>query len=458
VDDPARETGQAGDGAHPRDRLKRDLRASDATFLVVSGVIGSGIFLTPGSIADLLPHPGLMLTAWLVGGALSLAGALANAELGAMFPRAGGDYVYLREAFHPLAGFLVGWLTFFVIYAGTIATLAAGFAGALSYFVPMTGAVRLAVAVGVTLAVSALNFVGVRFGAAANNLTAVVKVLVLVAFAVLGPLLGTGDAANLRPLVTGATQLTLSAFALAMSPVLFSYLGWNSSVYVASEIRDPARNLPRSLFFGVAICTVVYLLVNAVYLYAIPVELLRNEANAGEGAARALFGGLGGSAVAVFVLISILGTLNATVLVGPRIAYAMALDGLFLRGIDRAHPRYHTPADAIALQALVSVGILLAFENFERALDYTVFAILLATMADVAALYALRRSQPARHRPYRAWGYPWVPALYFFASAGVAGALLFENPLDCAVGLAIAAAGLPFYWLFSRRPAPTRSE
>ncbi|MBW2667996.1 MAG: amino acid permease, partial [Deltaproteobacteria bacterium] len=216
MDDPARETGQAGDGAHPRDRLKRDLRASDATFLVVSGVIGSGIFLTPGSIADLLPHPGLMLTAWLVGGALSLAGALANAELGAMFPRAGGDYVYLREAFHPLAGFLVGWLTFFVIYAGTIATLAAGFAGALSYFVPMTDAVRLAVAVGVTLAVSALNFVGVRFGAAANNLTAAVKVLALVAFAVLGPLLGTGDAANLRPLVTGATQLTLSAFALAM--------------------------------------------------------------------------------------------------------------------------------------------------------------------------------------------------------------------------------------------------
>lgn len=456
MDEPAGGTRQTADGAHPNDRLKRDLRASDATLLVVSGVIGSGIFLTPGGIANLLPHPGLIFAAWLVGGGLSLAGALANAELGAMFPRAGGDYVYLREAFHPLAGFLVGWLSFFVIYAGTIATLAAGFAAALTYFVPMGDAAQLSVAVGVTLAVSALNFIGVRYGAAANNLTAAVKLLALVAFAVLGPLFGTGDVANLHPIVDGAAQSTLSAFALAMSPVLFSYLGWNSSVYVASEIRDPARNLPRSLFFGVAICTVVYLLVNAVYLYAIPVESLRNEANAGEGAARALFGDVGGAAVAVFVLISILGTLNAMVLVGPRIAYAMALDGLFLRRVERAHPRYRTPADAIALQALVSIGILLLFESFERALDYTVFAILLATMADIAALYALRRSQPARRRPYRAWGYPWVPALYFFANAGVAAVLLVEKPLDCLVGLVIVAAGVPFYRLFSRRSSPAR--
>jgi APA family basic amino acid/polyamine antiporter len=454
VAEPERDRGQAADGAHPGDRLKRELGVSDATFLVVSGVIGSGIFLTPGAIAGLLPHPGLVLAVWLVGGALSLLGALANAELGAMFPRAGGDYVYLREAFHPLAGFLVGWLSFFVIYAGTIATLAAGFAGALTYFVPLTDAAQLAIAVGVTLAVSALNFVGVRWGAAANNLTAIVKVLALLAFALLGPIFGTGDAANLRPLATGAMQLSGAAFALALSPVLFSYLGWNSSVYVASEIRDPTRNLPRSLFFGVAICTGVYLLVNAVYLYAIPVESLRGEANAGEAAARALFGSAGGTLVAWFVLISILGTLNATVLVGPRIAYAMALDGLFLRGIERAHARFHTPAVAIALQGLVAIAILLFLGSFERALDYTVFAILLATMADVAALYALRRSQPGRARPYRAWGYPWLPALYLIANAGVAGVLLVEHPGDCAAGLAIVAVGIPFYWWYSRRETP----
>ena len=441
----------ADDDRHPRDRLKRELRLRDATLLVVSGVIGSGIFLTPGAIADLLPHPGVILAAWLVGGLLSLAGALANAELGAMYPRAGGDYVYLREAFHPVAGFLVGWLSFFAIYAGTIATLAAGFAGGLGHFVALGRNGELAVAVGLTLAVSALNFVGLRWGVLANNVTAVVKIGALLVFAALGPLLGSGSAEHLRPLVEGASGLSLAAFGLALSPVLFSYLGWNSSVYVASEIRDPARNLPRSLFLGVAICTGVYLLVNAVYLYALPVDALRGQANAGEAAARALFGGIGGTLVAVLVLASILGTLNATVLVGPRIAYAMALDGLFFAGVDRAHPRFHTPGVAIAVQAVTACGILLALETFPRALDFTVFAILLATVADVAALYRLRRKRPERARPYRAWGYPWLPGLYLLANAALAGALLWGRPVESALGLALVAAGLPFYLVFVRR-------
>jgi APA family basic amino acid/polyamine antiporter len=436
--------------AHPRDRLRRELRLRDATFLVVSGVIGSGIFLTPGAIADLIPHPGLILAAWIVGGLLSLAGALANAELGAMFPRAGGDYVYLREAYHPVAGFLVGWLSFFVIYAGTIATLAAGFAAGFAQFVPLGPGAQLAVAVAVTLGVSAINYVGVRWGATANNLTAYVKVAALVAFALLGMVLGEGSLDNLSPALQLPQGISLAAFGLALSPVLFSYLGWNSSVYVASELRDPSRTLPRSLFIGVGICTGVYLAVNLVYLYAIPAEALRGEANAGEAAARALFGGLGGTLVAVFVLVSILGTLNATVLVGPRIAYAMALDRLFFPGVDRAHQRFGTPSVSIVTQALVASGILLVLGTFERALDYTVFAILLATMADVAALYTLRRRQPDRPRPYRAWGYPWLPGLYFLANAAIAATLVVGSPRDCVIGLAIAAAGLPFYWFFSR--------
>jgi APA family basic amino acid/polyamine antiporter len=440
---------------HPRDRLARDLRLSDATLLVVSGVIGSGIFLTPGSIAQLVPHPGVIFAAWLVGGLLSLAGALANAELAAMYPRAGGDYVYLREAFHPLAGFLVGWLSFFVIYAGTIATLAAGFAAGLSTFAPMSEWAQRSVAVGLTLALSALNFVGVRWGALANNVTAVVKIAALIAVGLAAPILGGGDASNLRPLVAGAGALSLSAFGLALSPVLFSYLGWNSSVYVASEIHDPGRNVPRSLFLGLAVCTGVYLIVNAVYLYAIPLEDLRGEPNAGEAAARALFGALGGTLVGGFVLASILGTLNATILVGPRIAYAMALDGLFFRGVDRSHSSFRTPSVAIVVQAATACAIVLLLGSFQRALDYTTFAILLATMADVAALYRLRRSRPERARPYRAWGYPWVPALYFAANGAIAAGLLAGRPFECAVGLALAAGGLPFYWRFIRRgPAP----
>ena len=371
-----------------------------------------------------------------------------------MYPYAGGDYVYLREAFHPVAGFLVGWLSFFAIYAGTIATLAAGFAASLGPFVPLGARGQLAVAIGITLAVSAVNYVGVRWGARANNLTALLKIGALVALGVDRAAVRRGEPG--KPVDCpwrGPLGLSVSAFGLAMSPVLFSYLGWNASVFVASEIREPGRNVPRSLFAGLAICIVVYLIVNAVYLYAMPVELLRGQANAGEGAAHALFGPFGGTLVAALVLASILGTLNATVLVGPRIAYAMALDGLFFRRVDRAHDRFHTPSVAIGVQALTAVVLLLGLETFQKVLDFTVFAILLASMADIAALYALRRRQPQRPRPYRAWGYPWIPALYFLASGAIAAAILWGRPLESAWSLALVATGLPFYWLFRRRAA-----
>jgi APA family basic amino acid/polyamine antiporter len=376
-----------------------------------------------------------------------------RAELGAMYPHAGGDYVYLREAFHPLAGFLVGWITFFVIYAGTIATLAAAFADGLASVMPLGVVATRSIAVALVIATSALNYVGVRWGARANNVTALLKVVALVALGVLGPLLGEGSLAHLEGGRSAAGSITWMAFGMALSPVLFSYLGWNSSVYVASEIRDPGRNLPRSLFLGLAICTVVYLMVNAVYIYALSVESMAGEANAGQAAAQALFGGLGGTLVAFFVLASVLGTLNATVLVGPRIAYAMALDGLFFRGVDRAHATFATPSVAIVLQAVTASLLVVSLGTFEAALNYTTFAILLATAADVAALYRLRRIRAERPRPYRAWGYPWVPAVYFVVNLGIALALLVGRPLECVAGLGLAATGIPFYRYFASRAA-----
>ena len=436
--------------SHPRDRLRRVLSLNDATMLIVASVVGSGIFLTPGAVADRLPHPGVFMGAWLLGGLLSLAGALANAELGAMYPRAGGDYVYLREAFHPLAGFLVGWLSFFVIFSGTVATLAVAFAASVAPAFGLGPEAHVPLAIGVTAAMSAVNYVGVRWGARVNNLTSYAKIAALLAFAALGPLLGHGNAGNLLPVFAGATATSLPALGLALSPILFSYLGWNSSVYVASEIERPERNVPASLFLGLGICTLLYMIVNGVYLYALPIDALRLESNAGEAAARALFGPIAGSLVAGFVVVSILGTLNATVLVGPRIAYAMGLDGLFPGGVDRAHPRFGTPHRAILVQALVSAGLIAFLETFRRVLDATTFAIVIASIADVVALFALRRRHPDRRRPYRALGYPWVPALYVLASTAIAVAMLAGSPLECAVALACLAAGLPFYALFTR--------
>jgi len=448
-------------GAHPRDRLERRLSLLDATMLVVASVIGAGIFLTPGRVAELLPHPGWIMAAWLAGGLLSLAGALANAELAAMFPRAGGDYVYLREGVHPLAGFLVGWFSFIGIYAGTIAALAAAFAVGLASLLGLGESSILPLAIGVTAALSLINYLGVRWGALANNLTSLVKLTALLAFAVLGPLLGEGDLSRLYELPLeavgegrGGAWPSFAAFGLAMSPVLFSYLGWNASVYVASEIRDPGRNLPRSLFLGLALCGGIYLLVNGVYLYALPMEALRGVPDAGQAAARALFGGLGGQILGAFVILSVLGSLNAMVLVGPRIAYAMALDGLFFRGADRVSEAFHTPGRAIIVQGVLASVLLLVLRSFPSALDFVTFAILLATMADMVALYRLRVLQPDRPRPYRTWGYPLLPAVYFVANAAVALALLVGRPYECGISLTLLVLGLPFYWFFVRREGP----
>jgi len=441
----------ASGASHPRDRLDRQLGLMDACMLVVASVIGAGIFFTPGQVAELLPSPGWMMAAWLAGALLSVAGALANAELGAMFPRAGGNYVYLREAVHPLAGFLVGWLSFLAIYAGTIAALSAAFAEGLVLRLGLEEAAILPIAVSVTLAVSAINYVGVRWGAAANNLTSAFKIAALLAFVLLGPWLGVGDAGRLLAgPADGAGPITATAFGRALSPVLFSYLGWNASVYVASEIRDPDRNVPRSLFLGLGICAAIYLLVNGVYLFALPMDELMGVPDAGEAAGLALFGPVGGSLVAVFVMISVLGTLNATVLVGPRIAYAMALDRLFLPGVERVHAGFGTPTVSIAVQALVAIGLLLLLRSFPSALDFTVFAILLATMSDVVALYVLRRRRPDHPRPYRAWGYPWVPGLYLLANLAIATAMLIGSPFECAASLAMLLAGVPLYLLFVR--------
>lgn len=446
--------GPAPAGTDPRDRLSRELSLTDATLLIVASVVGAGIFFTPGPVAALLPDPRWIFAAWTFGALLSLAGALANAELGAMFPHAGGDYVYLREAFHPAAGFLVGWLSFFAIYAGTIAALAAAFGEGLAVQLGGGDGLALGIAIVATLVVSALNYRGVRWGAHANNLTSGLKVLALLAFVIAAPLWGDGEAARIWSAPessAGAREPTFRGFALAMSPILFTYLGWNASVYVASEIRDPGRNVPRSLFLGLALCGALYLAMNAVYLFALPVEALEAAPDAGAASARALFGPASASWVSAFVLLSVLGTLSATILVGPRIAYAMALDGLFFGGAERVSDVFRTPGVAIAVQAVVSVALLALLRNFPAALDFTTFAILVAMFADVAALIRLRARDPGRDRPYRAFGYPWLPALYMGVVAAIALAMLFSRTRESLAALLLLAAGLPFYgWLRAR--------
>ncbi len=343
-----------------------------------------------------------------------------------------------------------------MIQAGTVATLATGFSAGLAELVPLSPSEQIALAVVLVLGTSLLNYYGVRHGARANNVTSLLEDRG--ARALRGG--GRCDRARRRRAARcvrrwPAAAIGLSAFGLALSPVLFSYLGWNASVFVASEIHDPARNVPRSLFVGLAFVIAIYLAVNALYLYAMPLSELRHSAQCrAKRTAAALFGPLSGTFVALLVLVSILGTLNATILVTPRIAYAMALDGLFFAGVDRVHATHKTPATAIAVLAATSLVLVVVLRSFPSVLDYTTFAILLATIGDTAALYALRRKAPDRPRPYRAWGYPIVPALYIVANAAIAGNMLIYRPRECGIGLATLALGLPFYWWFTRRPNP----
>ena len=309
--------------------LPRVLTLRDATMLVVSSVIGVGIFLTPGDVAKEFPSAGWFFFAWLLGGALALAGALANAELGAMFPKAGGNYVYLTAAYHPIAGFMVGWLSFFAIFAGTVATLAIGFTISLSSLVPLAPVAKIGVAIAVIWVASAVNAYATKAGAALNTSTAYLKIGALVFLVLLGPILG-GDRTAAEPLASEGSA-SLASFGVGLAPVLFSYLGWNASVYVAGEIESPGKNLPRSLFVGLGICTLIYVLVTAIYVYALGMRSLPGMPVAGIQAGHVLFGSRGGPILAVIMMASIFGTVNANVLVGPRIAYAMATDGLFFR-------------------------------------------------------------------------------------------------------------------------------
>jgi len=441
--------------AEGNDPLPRVLDLRDATMLVVSSVIGVGIFLTPGDVAKQFPQAGWFFFAWLVGGALALAGALANAELGAMFPRAGGNYVYLRAAYHPMAGFLVGWLSFFAIFAGTVATLAIGFTISLSTFVTLTPGAKMVVAIVVIWTASAVNAYATRAGAALNTFTAYLKIGALVLLVTLGPILAHGRTPA-QPFASDAST-SLASFGVGLSPVLFSYLGWNASVFVAGEIARPERNLPRSLFWGLGICTTIYVLVTATYVYAHGMKALAGMPVAGIQAGRVLFGEAGGKVIAAIMMASIFGTVNANVLTGPRIAFAMASDGLFFRSAAKLNGA-RTPYIAVLGQAVVATMLVVAFradsESLGRVLNYTTFAIVLATIGDTTALYVLRLREPERPRPYRAAGYPIVPLLYILANVAIVVSLLIEKPVECFTSVGVLLSGAPIDVLFARRVQP----
>lgn len=452
--------------APPPSVLDRRLGPGDAAAIVVSNVIGSGILITPAFIAATAPSAAAMLGVWLAGGLLAFAGAMAYAELAALRPRAGGEYVYLYEAFGPLAAFLTGWTSFVAGFSGAIAASAVGLASYLGRFVPAAGDTTplLSIPLGVlsltvspqaivaVAAIAALSWVhirGVGPGRLVQNTFAIIKVLVLLGFVALAIGIGTGST---RHFAVG-NPATAAGLLLAMIPVMFSYSGWNAAAYVAEEIRNPGRNVPLALGLGTGAVVLVYLLLNVAYVYAMPVpELAGLKVRVIDAAADRLFGASAGDALALVTLFIVAGSISAMVFAGPRVYYAMARDGLFLPAASRVSPRFGTPAFSIAAQAVWS-GLLVLSGTFGQLVDYTGFAVVLFAGVAVSGLFVLRRRHPDADRPFRAWGYPIAPALFVVASGALVVNAVWSNPGPSAAGLLIVAAGIPLYAIFRRRAA-----
>jgi APA family basic amino acid/polyamine antiporter len=425
--------------------LERRLGPFDAAAIIIANVIGGGILFTPPAVASNVPNAWWFLATWIAGGALAFAGAMAYAELATLRPRAGGEYVYLDAAFGRMAAFLTGWTSFVAGFSGAIAASAMVFAFYLNRFVP--AAPTKAVAVALVVLMAAVHVRGLGPGRAVGNVLTAMKVTAFVLFIAFGFAIGTGSAANFAG---GSEPVRPASWLLALVPVMFTYTGWNAATYVAEEIRDPDRNLPRALAMGTLIVIAIYVLLNAVYLYVVPVDQLAAvKGSVLDLIADRLLGVRAGDVMAIVSLVSLAASISAMTIAGPRVYYAMARDRVFLPSAATLHPRYHTPANAIGAQAIWSIVLVLS-GSADTLISYTGFAVVLFSGIAVTALFVLRAREPNRPRPFRALGYPIAPAIFAASMLLIALNAIVHDPKPSGAGALIMLAGVPLYRFFSR--------
>lgn len=442
------------------DGLKRDLGPWAAASIVVGTMIGSGIFLVPHQMILHVGAPGVVFVAWVFGGLLSLFGALTYAELSAAMPEAGGEYVYLREAYGPLWGFLYGWTQLMVAKSGSIASIATAFFLYLANFFPVLDEPVLRVfsgfeirygqlgAIALIAGLAAINYLGVRFGGGVQVAVTAAKVGLIAAIIAIGLGAGGGQAANLAGRTAAAGGM--AGFFAAVVAALWAYDGWNNVSMVSSEVRNPQRNLPLALIAGVAAVMGIYLLVNLAYFYVLsPVEAAANNRVAAE-MMRRIFGGWGAAAVSVAAMISIFAALNGSILAGARVPYAMGRDGLFFRAVGRVHPDFRTPGVSIVVMN-VWASLLVLSGRYEELYTYVIFASLILYGMTGAAVIVLRKKRAEISRPYKTLGYPWVPVLFVLGCVVTIASTLRQSPAESVGGLALIALGLPFYFHWRRR-------
>jgi APA family basic amino acid/polyamine antiporter len=428
--------------------LARTLGIADLSLLVVGTVIGSGIFLVPGTVLRQAGGaPGAALLLWGLGGALSVLGALTYGELGAMRPEAGGLYVHLREAFGPLAAFLYGWTLFFVMGAGSVATLAVAFSAYLAELVPLTPLAARLSAVALIAAVTAVNVLGTRPSARFQNGATALKLGALLALSTL--LLGRGFVVVPEAGAAAPERAGIAGLGAALVGVLWAYEGWQYATFSAGETRDPQRSFPLGIVLGTAATVAVYLLANAAYLAALGPERVARSTRVAAEAMGASLGPGAGKLVALAILVSIASAANGLTLTSPRVYFAMARDGVFFRRLGEVHPRYRTPAFAVLGSAAWAV-VLAATGTFEQLLTYVVFAGWGFYALGGLAIFHYRWRRPELPRPFRAPGYPVTPLLFVLAALGIVLSTFLAHPGRAALGTSMVAAGAPAYWLWTR--------
>ncbi len=429
--------------------------------IVIGTMIGSGIFINPAKVAKDVGTPGLMLSVWILGGILSFFGALAVAELGTMFTRAGGIYVYLREAYGPLVAFLFGWALFLVIESGTIATLAVGFSSKyLPYFLDLSGLQTKVVAVALIAALAMVNILGVKKGAYLMNFLTTIKFIALIAVCTLIFIFAKGSAGNFFSPGSPAPDSggMLGNFGLALVAVLWAYKGWETGTYSAGEIRDPQKKLPLGLFIGTLAVLALYVLANLAYLYVFPAARMAASGRIAADVMAEVFGPAGAAAIALIILLSMTGTANGHILTSSRVFYAMARDGLFFKSIARVHPRYLTPHVSIILLASWAAVLSLS-GTFEELFSYVIFGFWIFMGLTVAGLIVLRRTRPDLPRPYRTWGYPVTPLLFILSSVFLTVNSLIQTFWNSFIGLALIMLGIPVYYFWrARRTDPGAAD
>jgi APA family basic amino acid/polyamine antiporter len=448
--------------------LEKKLSLFDSTAIIIGSMIGSGIFIVSAEIARQVETPGMLLLAWVVTGIITIFGALSYGELAAAMPKAGGQYIYIKEAFGPFFGFLYGWTLFAVIQTGTIAAVGVAFAKFTGVFFPAISATNHIIEIGsfyissqqllaVTLIIflSLYNFRDIKAGALMQNIFTVSKVLALLALIVLGlyfGINGLGNSSNFSPAFPSVITLTtIGVFGAAMTGSLFSADAWNNITFTAGEVKNPQRNLPLSLFMGTSVVILLYFLANIAYIYVLPIDKIQHAENDRVATLlmETILGDKGKFFMAAMIMVSTFGCLNGCILTAARVYYAMAKDGMFLKPAAKLN-KNNVPSNSLTMQCIWA-SLLCFTGTYGDLLNYIMFAVMLFYVLTISGLFVLRKKRPDMERPYKAFGYPLVPAIYIILAFLVAMNMLIYQTKFSLYGLIIILTGIPVYYLFRKK-------